>query len=73
MICVEFDSGLLRIVEPQPANVSACPFVISSGDALAPWAFESEAFALGVGGVLLMFAVGAGIGIVINALRKVRI
>ncbi|NMG32341.1 hypothetical protein [Aromatoleum evansii] len=35
--------------------------------------FDSEAFSYGVMGTLLMFAVGAGIGLLINVLRRARV
>jgi hypothetical protein len=37
-----------------------------------PWAFDPEAFKLGVGGSLLMFVTGAGVGLVLNIVRQSR-
>lgn len=66
--CVEFDpSGYIR-----QSSSETCEYVLTPAGSFGIAGFESEAFSLGVLGVLLMFAVGAGVGLSINVLRKAR-
>lgn len=75
-LCVVVDSvtGSLVPVSPQPAEMSGCLGVVLSGsEVMASAQFDASAFSLGFEGGLLLFAVGCGIGLIINAVRKIRI
>ena len=74
MICVSVDSsGYVVSLPQQPADYSTCSAVLVSGDELHGFAqFDADAFAVGFKGVLLLFAVGAGVGLIINVLRRAR-
>lgn len=44
MLCVEFDTaGVVALVDPQPADVSACVAVlVSPGEMSVPWAISLD-------------------------------
>lgn len=51
MICAELDHGYLQPMNPQPANVSACAYVIQSGAEMTSNPFlmtRTEALQLGL-------------------------
>lgn len=59
-ICVQVDTdGTIYAVQPQPAEVSACSYVLVSGDAAlnSPFALTPEQGAQVGGAVLLVWAV----------------
>ena len=78
MLCVVAQGATLSIVSPQPADISTCAYVIASpmemanASLLALFQWDAQAFGLGMTGAFTMFGIGAGVGLVINLLRKLK-
>ncbi|NMG45548.1 hypothetical protein GPA22_17680 [Aromatoleum toluvorans] len=71
MICVQVDAGgALVAVDPQPAEVSACALVVTSGaDVLnSPFAFTPEQGSQIGGAILGVWALGYVFRILVRAL-----
>lgn len=79
-LCVEIIGNTLQVLTPQPANVSACAYILQSGvEYLSPWVqlFEvptsaelATAFSIGVVIPLTGYAVASAIQPIVNFFKE---
>lgn len=77
MICAQFDAnGFLTQTTTPPSDLSTCSVLIFTGpekaslDLLMLGGFDQQATELAFGGMLLLFVVGLGIGLIASQVRK---